>query len=525
MRLGVDFNILNQKGTPAFYSDIFANRPSAGFAGRVFISTDTGAIYEDTGSAWTLIADATGIVTTPNLQSVTDVGNTTTNSITANGVTATSSTGAGIFNASGLSGGDYQINGVSILNTTANNVPKRLLSGGFINSSITDNGTSVSVANTGGIISLNASGVGVFNATGAGGGDYRISGISIFNSSANNVPKRLLSGGYTNSTITDSGTQVTISALNGLVSNAFIKLGALATDILAGNGTIITAGTGITISGGTISASGGGGGVTSVTATLPINSSGGTTPNISINQASTFVDGFLTSMDWNTFNNKLSATGTSTDLIAGDGSIITAGTNITISGGTISASGGGGGGITGSGNPNRILKFTGTFPSTTVSNSNSADYSNRVALNIFAPPQSFVDITNSSLCVTAGIYYTQHAYTSINNLSLTSYIVNLWEVMPNINWSGVCIDLNMKVLQRDLSGTPVANYGCAYWNILRDNHPIFPIWYYTTPYSFQYVGSSAYTSFVFGGTVSQPTLTFFPLAGQDISVILEVITQ
>jgi hypothetical protein len=42
----------------------------------------------------------------------------------------------------------------------------------------------------------------------------------------------------------------------------FIKNGASATDILAGDGSSITAGTGITISGGQISASGGGGGVT-----------------------------------------------------------------------------------------------------------------------------------------------------------------------------------------------------------------------------------------------------------------------
>jgi len=77
MRLGVDLSILNQKGTPAFYSDIFANRPTYGFAGRVFISTDTGAIYEDTGTSWTLIADA-GAGTTGTLQQVTTNGNTTT---------------------------------------------------------------------------------------------------------------------------------------------------------------------------------------------------------------------------------------------------------------------------------------------------------------------------------------------------------------------------------------------------------------------------------------------------------------
>jgi hypothetical protein len=89
MPLRVSLNILNQKGTPAFYSDIFANRPAFGYAGRVFISTDTGAIYEDTGSAWTLIADA-GAGTTGTLQQVTTNGNTTTQgiSITAGGLSS-----------------------------------------------------------------------------------------------------------------------------------------------------------------------------------------------------------------------------------------------------------------------------------------------------------------------------------------------------------------------------------------------------------------------------------------------------
>jgi hypothetical protein len=47
--------------------------------------------------------------------------------------------------------------------------------------------------------------------------------------------------------------------------------------------------------------------VTSVTGTSPIASSGGTTPAISISQATTSTDGYLSSTDWNTFNNKVSA--------------------------------------------------------------------------------------------------------------------------------------------------------------------------------------------------------------------------
>ena len=48
--------------------------------------------------------------------------------------------------------------------------------------------------------------------------------------------------------------------------------------------------------------------VTSVTGTSPVVSSGGTTPAISMPAATTSVNGYLTSTDWNTFNNKGSGT-------------------------------------------------------------------------------------------------------------------------------------------------------------------------------------------------------------------------
>ena len=51
--------------------------------------------------------------------------------------------------------------------------------------------------------------------------------------------------------------------------------------------------------------------VTSVTGTAPISSSGGNTPAISISQATTSTNGYLSSTDWNTFNNKGNGTVTS----------------------------------------------------------------------------------------------------------------------------------------------------------------------------------------------------------------------
>lgn len=58
MGINVNFNVLNQKGAPALYEDLFANRPTASYAGRIFLATDTGNLYRDTGTTWTQIATA-----------------------------------------------------------------------------------------------------------------------------------------------------------------------------------------------------------------------------------------------------------------------------------------------------------------------------------------------------------------------------------------------------------------------------------------------------------------------------------
>lgn len=57
--------IINTLGTPSASSDIFANRPAAGTAGRLFVSTDTKEIYRDNGSSWDKVGSgASGGVTT-----------------------------------------------------------------------------------------------------------------------------------------------------------------------------------------------------------------------------------------------------------------------------------------------------------------------------------------------------------------------------------------------------------------------------------------------------------------------------
>jgi hypothetical protein len=130
------------------------------------------------------------------------------------------------------------------------------------------------------------------------------------------------------------------SQLGGTDSN--VQFGTLASgqtiiyDATAGywKNSTLTAGTGISISNGagsiTINATNAGT-VTSVTGTAPIASSGGATPAISISQATTSTDGYLSSTDWNTFNGKGNGTVTS---VGGTGTVA----GISLSG-TVTSSG------------------------------------------------------------------------------------------------------------------------------------------------------------------------------------------
>jgi hypothetical protein len=85
----------------------------------------------------------------------------------------------------------------------------------------------------------------------------------------------------------------------------------LANDVLKFNGTKWVPGT-VSVSGGT---------VTNVTGTLPLSvANASTNPTISISQATTSANGYLSSTDWNTFNNKQSsiAAGTFSQYYRGD---------------------------------------------------------------------------------------------------------------------------------------------------------------------------------------------------------------
>jgi hypothetical protein len=97
--------------------------------------------------------------------------------------------------------------------------------------------------------------------------------------------------------------------------------------------------------------------VTAVTASAPLSSTGGNAPDISITQADSTTDGYLSSSDWNTFDGKQDALSAGTGISLAGNTVtntapdqtvaLTAGTGINVTGTypsfTIAATGGGGG--------------------------------------------------------------------------------------------------------------------------------------------------------------------------------------
>ena len=125
--------------------------------------------------------------------------------------------------------------------------------------------------------------------------------IVVLNSGANiNV-----TGSYPNFTITGTASNGTVTSVGLSMPAAF----SVSNSPITTNGTIAVTGAGtiaeyIRGDGSLAAFPSLAGYVTNVTATSPILSSGGTTPDISIPAATTSVSGYLTSTDWNTFDGK-----------------------------------------------------------------------------------------------------------------------------------------------------------------------------------------------------------------------------
>jgi len=184
--------------------------------------------------------------------------------------------------------------------------------------------------------------------------DLSVTGTTSFDGSQGTAGQVLTSAG-TGATPTwttpTTGTVTSVAATAGtgisVSGSPITSSGTLTITNTAPDQTVaISSGTGISVTGTypnftvTNTSPSSGGTVTSVTATSPVTSTGGTTPVIAMPAATSSVNGYLTSTDWTTFNNKGSGTVTS---VAGTGTVngitltgtVTSSGNLTL-GGTLS---------------------------------------------------------------------------------------------------------------------------------------------------------------------------------------------
>jgi len=174
----------------------------------------------------------------------------------------------------------------------------------------------VQATNSGGLALKNASGTTQMS-MGAGGGDNISLNVSTnLNGSNAQIDISPTGTGHVHINPTGSGSVQVNPTSVGTIDNmtigattpkngSFVDFSVTGTTSFDGSqgtaGQVLTsAGTGATPTWTTPAA----GTVTSVTGTSPIASSGGTTPAISISQATTSTNGYLSSTDWNTFNGK-----------------------------------------------------------------------------------------------------------------------------------------------------------------------------------------------------------------------------
>ena len=274
--ISVDYDVLNQKGSPAWYSDLFANLPTPGYKGRMFISTDTFAFYRDNGVGWDLVGGpGTGTIT-----------------------------GAGVFGQVTFFSGTDTISGSTDL--VWDNTNKRL----GINTGTP--GAPLDIHSTGTAAQFN--GTTTNNAfvlfQNAGTSKWRIG--NLYNAGANDYQIFDVLNSTARLTIKNTGASTLIGTFT---ATSLIKSGGTSSQILLADGTTTPtstfgAGSVTNVSAITLGTSG-----TDLTSSVA-NST--TTPVITLNvpTASATNRGALSSADWTTFNNKqstitLTTTGTS----------------------------------------------------------------------------------------------------------------------------------------------------------------------------------------------------------------------
>ena len=218
----VDYDILNQKQTPAFYASSLATRPAFGFPGRIFIDTDTpsSGIYRDTGSAWIQVADP-GAGTTGTLQQVTTNGNTTTLGIQVQGIDINDGAGTGtgnvVFGNSSLQGNTTGYNNTAIGNNSLVNNTTGANNTAIGNGSLAAN-TTASNNTAIGLSSLS------LNTTGASN-----TGVGVYSLQSNATGSLNTAIGYT------AGQLITTGSNNTILGN-YVGTSTLASNIVLSDG-------------------------------------------------------------------------------------------------------------------------------------------------------------------------------------------------------------------------------------------------------------------------------------------------
>jgi hypothetical protein len=285
MSIGISNSVLNQKNAPAIYEDIYANRPAAGFSGRIFIATDTSQIFVDNGTTWILIAN-TGIGSTGTLQVVTTNGNTTNTgiTITAGGLATNSTQITGLTQSGGVLFTDGSGNIAQDVNFNWD------ISNNYLGIGQTGTPTApLDIHNdtTNVFMQLNATSTN--NSTlafqNASVGKWRIgnlysSGANLFHIYNNTAANNAL-------TINSSNAATFTGTITG---SSIIKSGGTSSEFLKANGSVDST---AYIS------------LTSLSSTSPLQYNN-TTGIFSILQSGASQSGYLSSTDWNTFNNKAS---------------------------------------------------------------------------------------------------------------------------------------------------------------------------------------------------------------------------
>jgi len=309
--ISVDYGVLNQRGSPSWFSDVYANLPTAGYKGRMFISTDTFAFYRDTGTGWDLIGGP----------------------------------GTGTITGSGTSGQVSYFNGSSTL-AGSNNL--------FWD--ITNSRLGIGTATPGVALDIHSTGTNAqFNGTGssnaylvfqnAGTSKWRIG--NTYNAGANSYD--IYNFGTSTTGLSINSTTNAATFIASVTATSLIKSGGTSAQFLKADGSVDSSSY-ITLSSLSFTAGSGNYDNTTGIITIPTNNNqitngSGYITSSSLSSYLPLAGGTLTGALIGTSitgTSLVKSGGTSAQILAADGPVITAGTNITITGGTIAASGSGG---------------------------------------------------------------------------------------------------------------------------------------------------------------------------------------